>query len=154
MQDLKFWIAFSKTNIIGYQKIKLMLENFSNLENAWNAPLSELKQIGFDEKTLDKHIINLRLGLEGESSLNDIDNLILRISEGMNKPKDYVEMTAHISEQKGFCKVTWCGDDQCSRKIRKETLGSLRIINDLNDDSKCIHCGQDGKYVAIFGQSY
>ena len=83
-----------------------------------------MKSSGIDEKTLDKHIINLRLGLEGESSLNDIDNLILRISEGMNKPKDYVENLilsglSSISRKDFFSKVAKPWNDYCKKRFNE-----------------------------------
>ena len=147
-------------------EIQNIKENFTTktIEKLDDAIVKGFPLIIDGKKILIRH--NMQ-EVEIENNLStQINNLLDKIQDDMFikaskfkdehtiEPKDYVEMTAHISEQKGFCKVTWCGDDQCSRKIRKETLGSLRIINDLNDDSKCIHCGQDGKYVAIFGQSY
>ena len=85
-------------------------------------------------------------------------NLLLKAmsfkDEHTLKANDYHRFKEHLEQRKGFCISSWCGDTECSRIIRKETLGSLRLINSLKENHKCIRCGNEGRYEAVFGQSY
>jgi DNA processing protein len=50
-EDLKYWVSFTRIPGIGRIKIGLLVDYFSSLQNAWKAPVSEIRNAGIDEKT-------------------------------------------------------------------------------------------------------
>ncbi len=53
MSDLKYWLAFNYVNGIGPAKVQALLGAFGDLEQAWNATESQLREIGLDARTID-----------------------------------------------------------------------------------------------------
>lgn len=49
MSDLKYWVAFSKTGIIGAVRFKKLAAYFSDMRAAWEADMSELAHAGIEE---------------------------------------------------------------------------------------------------------
>ena len=64
--ELKYWIGFSRIPGIGKVRIAQLRERFVNLEDAWNAPVSELKQAGLDSRS-----VNAIAALRPRISLSD-----------------------------------------------------------------------------------
>jgi len=64
--ELKYWIGFSRIPGIGKVRIAQLRERFVNLEDAWNAPVSELKQAGLDSRS-----VNAIAALRPRISLDD-----------------------------------------------------------------------------------
>jgi len=56
---LKYWVGFSKIPGIGRVKLARLETQFGSIENAWEAPVSVLRNIGIDSKTL-KYIDSYR----------------------------------------------------------------------------------------------
>jgi len=67
---------------------------------------------------------------------------------------DYSRLCDIIGKQKGFCLSAWCGSVDCISRIKKDSNGSLRIINPINKKMSCIVCKKKGRYLGLFGQSY
>ncbi len=57
--ELKYWVSFSRIPGIGRVKISQLLEYFSKLGDAWQAPSGELKKAGLDSKSVTT-VVNLR----------------------------------------------------------------------------------------------
>jgi len=53
MSDLKYWLAFNYVNGIGPAKVQALLGAFGDLERAWHAGESQLRDIGFDARAID-----------------------------------------------------------------------------------------------------
>jgi len=66
---------------------------------------------------------------------------------------NYEEFKDILSNQKGFVQAGWCGVPDCGRKIRKDTKGSLRVVNP-STEGVCIGCKEKAKFKGVFGQSY
>ena len=64
--ELKYWIGFSRIPGIGKVRIAHLRERFVNLEDAWNAPVSKLKQAGLDSRS-----VNAIAALRPRISLDD-----------------------------------------------------------------------------------
>ena len=70
MNDRRYWIGFNKVRGIGPAKLRALLDHFSDLETAWNAPRAELVAAGLDRRALAsletaRTVIDLA-GLEAE----------------------------------------------------------------------------------------
>jgi len=65
--ELKYWVGFSRIPGIGKVRISQLKERFVNLEDAWNAPVSELKQAGLDSRSVNAMAaLRPRISLEDE----------------------------------------------------------------------------------------
>ena len=53
MSELKYWLAFNYVSGIGPAKIQALLGHYGSLEPAWSATESQLRDIGFDSRTLE-----------------------------------------------------------------------------------------------------
>jgi DNA processing protein len=51
--ELKYWVGFSKIPGIGRVRVSQLKECFGSLQDAWEAPESELKQAGLDSRSVD-----------------------------------------------------------------------------------------------------
>lgn len=52
MEQLKYWISFTKIPGIGKTKLSILLKYFGDLSLAWIAPYSELKKSGLDSRVI------------------------------------------------------------------------------------------------------
>ena len=94
-----------------------------------------------------------------QSLLKDMQDSLLRKSEKFKeehtyRTDNYNEFKEILLNRKGAAETWWCGKEECSKKIKKETNGSLRIINNAKENAKCVCCGKKAQHSAIFGQSY
>ena len=65
--ELKYWIGFSRIPGIGKARISQLRGRFASLEDAWNAPVSELKQAGLDSRSLNAIVaLRPRISLDEE----------------------------------------------------------------------------------------
>ncbi|MBU0979340.1 MAG: proline--tRNA ligase [Nanoarchaeota archaeon] len=100
------------------------------------------------EKKTDDQIAGLLLSIQ-----NNLFKRADRLKEQhTTTTDDYQEMKKVLSAQEGFVIAPWCGNTGCSLNIRKETKGSLRLVNP--GKGKCIKCNRPVKHLALFGQSY
>ncbi len=53
MSDLKYWLGFNAVSGIGPAKIQALLGYFGDLESAWRATESQLRDIGFDVRAIE-----------------------------------------------------------------------------------------------------
>lgn len=52
MSERLYWLGFSIAKGFGPVRVRLMLDHFGSLRNAWQASIPELSQIGIDKRTL------------------------------------------------------------------------------------------------------
>jgi len=69
--DIKYWVSFSKIPGIGRVKTSQLLQYFTSMENAWKAPVSELKKAGLDSRSAEV-IGNLRPRIFPEKEFDNI----------------------------------------------------------------------------------
>ncbi len=55
--ELKYWVGFSQISGIGRVRISRLREHFGNLQDAWKATESELKQAGLDSRSIDALVL-------------------------------------------------------------------------------------------------
>lgn len=53
MSELKYWLGLNYVSGIGPAKVQALLGHFGTLERAWSATEGELRDIGFDTRTID-----------------------------------------------------------------------------------------------------
>ena len=67
------------------------------------------------------------------------------------------EMKAKFTDNRGFIKAMWCGDESCEEMIKTETggAGSRCLIEDEEPISdRCVCCGKPAKYKVFWGKAY
>jgi prolyl-tRNA synthetase len=69
---------------------------------------------------------------------------------------DYEEFKKVFSEEKGFARAGWCGDEKCEENIKHDTKATTRCLTKDGEGvkGKCIYCGKDSKNEWIFAKAY
>ncbi|MCJ7579915.1 MAG: proline--tRNA ligase [Candidatus Aminicenantes bacterium] len=79
-------------------------------------------------------------------------------TENTHDVQNYDEFQEIMDSQRGFIKAFWCGEPQCERKIKEETMATIRIVlpEDANakKEGPCILCGKDSRKRVLFAKSY
>ena len=126
----------------------------------------------------NKHVIAVRrdrLGkeqidfgaLEGHipQVLQDIQNSLFESAlkfqkENTHEVETYEEFQKIMDSQRGFIKALWCGEAACERKIKDETMATIRIVlledpneND-NNNGCCVQCGKESRKKVLFAKAY
>ncbi len=93
--------------------------------------------------------------------LEDIQNNLFSkakkfLEEHITTVKSYEEFKEVLQTKGGFIKASWCGSQECERRIKEETGATIRIIPFEKEDpvSKCIYCGGEAKELVYFARSY
>ena len=71
INELKYWVSFSKIPGVGRVKISQLLEYLTLLSNAWNAPPAELKNAGLDSKSVTA-IVNWRSKISPDIEMDNL----------------------------------------------------------------------------------
>ena len=70
----------------------------------------------------------------------------------------YEKFQKIMDSQRGFIKAFWCGDPLCEKKIKDETMATIRIVllEDPHEkkESHCVLCGKDSSKRVLFAKSY
>jgi DNA processing protein len=72
IKDLKFWVGFSKIPGLGRVRIGQLFDHFGDLEHAWQASSSELKNAGLDSKLITS-IIGSRVKIDLDSEMDRLN---------------------------------------------------------------------------------
>ncbi|MFC2167847.1 proline--tRNA ligase [Acidobacteriota bacterium] len=94
--------------------------------------------------------------------LKDIQNSLFESArefqtENTHDVHTYDEFKKIMDSQRGFIKSFWCGEPQCERKIKDETMATIRIVLPEDTDKReghCILCGKDSHKRVLFAKSY
>jgi DNA processing protein len=54
--SLKYWVGFNLVKGIGPMKVRALLDHFGDLETAWRASVSDLRQVGLDRRALSSFL--------------------------------------------------------------------------------------------------
>src|SRR5258708_24293366 len=79
-EELSYWLAFEKLSILGLglSKLKMLVERFDSLKQAWQAPEYELKRTPGLNELMVSQILNERKDIEPRS-------LVTRLKAGKIK---------------------------------------------------------------------
>ena len=69
---------------------------------------------------------------------------------------DMEELKKIASEQSGYIKAMWCGDEACENKIKEEADLSSRCMpfNAESISDRCVCCGRPAKALVYWGKAY
>jgi len=95
--------------------------------------------------------------------LKDIQNSLFESAlkfqtENTHEVQTYDKFQKIMDSQRGFIKAFWCGEPLCEKKIKDETMATIRIVlsEDPHDkkEGHCILCGKDSGKRVLFAKSY
>src|SRR5512136_339040 len=68
MNDLRYWIGFNRVMGIGPAKLRALLDHFGDLETAWRANSTDLREAGLDRRALE-YLLAARASLDLEAEV-------------------------------------------------------------------------------------
>ncbi len=77
-KDIKYWVGFSLVSKIGRVRFGLLENYFKSMEDAWQAPSSELKQAGLDSGSV-KSIIETRDRIDLDSEMEKLERFGVKV---------------------------------------------------------------------------
>ncbi|MBN1314978.1 MAG: DNA-processing protein DprA [Anaerolineales bacterium] len=86
--ELPYWVGLNLVRGIGPAKFRALLDYFGSAQNAWQAELSELSQVGLDRRTLDSFVqtrSNLNPQQDVEKTL--LDNISIHTWDDDDYPR-------------------------------------------------------------------
>ncbi|MBI2523265.1 proline--tRNA ligase, partial [Candidatus Woesearchaeota archaeon] len=96
-----------------------------------------------------------------KDALEDIQDSLYKkakkfLDSNLAEAKDWNEFVKNIKNKK-LVKAFFCGNAKCEEEIKEKTDGvTSRLIpfEQPKDIGKCVKCGNDGKFVVVFGKAY
>ena len=74
MNDLRYWIGFNRVMGIGPAKLRALLDHFGDLETAWHADSSALREAGLDRRALE-YLLAARSAMNLEAEVARVKQL-------------------------------------------------------------------------------
>ncbi len=78
--------------------------------------------------------------------------------ENTKQIDNYTEFKSlYNNEDGGFAFSGWCGSPECEAKIKEDTKATIRVIpfdSGPEKGKKCVYCGKEAEYTAVFAKSY
>jgi len=89
-----------------------------------------------------------------ETTLNEIQSNLREKSVNILHTDDYDQFVSTTKDKRGTIKAFWCGEVECAKTIKKETRNSLRVIQLVESEGKCVKCEKQAPHKAIFAEAY
>ena len=93
--------------------------------------------------------------------LEDIHNNMFneckkRLEEKTTEAYTLDEFVKNMTENQGFIKAMWCGDEACEKKIKDLTAAKSRCIpfDAQKIADKCVCCGKNAEKLVVWGKQY
>jgi DNA processing protein len=77
-RNLRYWIGFSKVPGIGPARLRVLLDYFGDIEQAWQAGPDELCAIGLNKRSVES-LYKVRSTLDLDAELEKLDRLAVRV---------------------------------------------------------------------------
>ena len=77
-EDIKYWVGFNSIPGIGRVRLSQLESHFGDLERAWKAPASEMKQAGLDSQAM-RAVTQWRDKIDPDAEMAKIDRLGARV---------------------------------------------------------------------------
>ena len=79
-------------------------------------------------------------------------------TENTHNVLSYEEFQSTMESKKGFIRTFWCGESECEKKIKEETMATIRVIllddSDKKSEGPCILCGKHSQNRVLFARAY
>jgi len=133
ISDLKFWVSFSRIPGIGRVKTSQLLAYFTSLENAWKAPIAELRKAGLDSRTSES-IVNLRPKIFPDIEIENIHRY--KIKAVTCKSSDYPQRLKEIDDYPTviYIRGSLLSTDDCCLAVvgtRRPTMYGRQVTEEI-----------------------
>jgi DNA processing protein len=78
MNDLRYWVGFNRVMGIGPAKLRALLDHFGDLETAWRASSSDLREAGLDRRALE-YLLAARSAMDLDAEVAKVHRLGAKI---------------------------------------------------------------------------
>jgi len=78
IDELKYWVGFSRIPGIGRIRVSRLREHFGSLRNAWEAPENGLKEAGLDARSID-NVLLLRPKISLDAEIERLEHYKVRV---------------------------------------------------------------------------
>jgi len=78
MTDLRYWVGFNRVTGIGPAKLRALLDHFGDLETAWRAGSSDLREAGLDRRALET-LLAARSAMDLDAEVAKVSRLGVKI---------------------------------------------------------------------------
>ena len=78
MNDLRYWLGFNRVMGIGPAKLRALLDHFGDLETAWRASSSDLREAGLDRRALE-YMLAARSAMDLDAEVAKVHRLGAKI---------------------------------------------------------------------------
>jgi len=136
VNELKYWVSFSRVPGIGRVKISQLQEFFTRLEYAWEATTGELKRAGLDSKSIDS-IVNLRPKISPDAEIEKLKQYKVKAFT-CNSP-EYPQRLKEIYDYPPvlYVRGNILSEDECSLAIvgtRRATVYGRQVTEEIASD--------------------
>ena len=78
------------------------------------------------------------------------------VNESTRVAVDYAQMQQIITQQNGYVKLMWCGEEACENKIKEDTTATIRCIPFEQEalHENCCICGKKAKVMVYVAKAY
>lgn len=122
MSDLKYWVAFSKTGIIGAVRFKKLIAYFSDMRFAWEADVKELERAGVEENVA-RDLVNKRKEINPDGAMEEMAKE--EISAITINDKQYPRMLKEIYDAPAI--IYYKGNIEALSELSVGVVGSRKI---------------------------
>jgi len=78
MNDIRYWLGFNRVMGIGPAKLRALLDHFGDLETAWRASSSDLREAGLDRRALE-YLLDARSAIDLDAEVAKVHRLGAKI---------------------------------------------------------------------------
>jgi DNA processing protein len=78
MNDLRYWVGFNRVTGIGPAKLRALLDHFGDLDTAWRASSSDLREAGLDRRALE-YLLAARSAMDLDAEVAKVHRLGAKI---------------------------------------------------------------------------
>jgi len=77
-----------------------------------------------------------------------------KMRENIRTVKNLKKAEKIIKENKGVISLSWCGDEECGKKLEEKIKLDILGITETEKKSSCINCGKEANYKAFLAKTY
>jgi DNA processing protein len=78
VNDLRYWVGFNRVTGVGPAKLRALLDHFGDLETAWRASSSDLREAGLDRRALE-YLLAARSAMDLDAEVVKVSRLGAKI---------------------------------------------------------------------------
>jgi DNA processing protein len=78
MRDVRYWIGFNRVYGVGPAKVRALIDHFGDLETAWRADQSDLKEAGLDRRSIE-NLLATRAKIDLDQEIERVEQAGARI---------------------------------------------------------------------------